>query len=327
MPLISVVIPVYNGEKTIRETINSVLNQTFTDFEIVIINDGSQDATSEIITSIKDDRIKLFSYSNSGVSASRNRGIASACGEFIAFLDADDLWTSDKLEAQLKALQDNPQAAVAYSWTDYIDESGQFLYPGSYITLSGDVYAELLVKNFTENGSNPLIRKDALLQIGGFDEALFGPEDWDLFLRLAARYHFVAVPRPQILYRICANSTSSNILRQEAQCLKVIERAFEQAPESIQHLKKQSLANLYQYLTFRVLEGTLERQKSLLAARFLWQAIYNDPSLLRQRTKLIAIVYGKIAATVILPKQLVWMLKKTINRLSGKPNLIEPPKE
>jgi glycosyltransferase involved in cell wall biosynthesis len=327
MPLISVVIPVYNGEKTIRETIDSVLNQTFTDFEIVIINDGSQDATSEIITSIKDDRIKFFSYSNSGVSASRNRGIAKACGEFIACLDADDLWTSDKLEAQLKALQDNPQAAVAYSWTDYIDESGQFLYPGSYITLSGDVYAELLVKNFTENGSNPLIRKDALLQIGGFDEALFGPEDWDLFLRLASRYHFVAVPRPQILYRICANSTSSNILRQETQCLKVIGRAFEQAPESIQHLKKQSLANLYQYLTFRVLEGTLERQKSLLAARFLSKAIYNDPSLLRQRTKLIAIVYGKIAATVILPKQLVWMLKKTADRLSRKANPVESPKE
>jgi glycosyltransferase involved in cell wall biosynthesis len=120
MPLISVIIPVYNGEKTIKETIEAVLNQTFSDFELIVINDGSQDSTLDIVSSIQEARIKVFSYPNAGQAISRNRGLSHACGEFIAFLDADDLWTPDKLEAQLKALQANPQAGVAYSWTAWI---------------------------------------------------------------------------------------------------------------------------------------------------------------------------------------------------------------
>src|SRR4028119_812278 len=112
MSLISVIIPVYNGEKTIQETIESVLNQTFTDFELIVINDGSQDATLEIVERIQDSRLKVLSYPNAGQAASRNRGLSHASGEYISFIDADDLWTPDKLEAQLRALQDNPQAAV-----------------------------------------------------------------------------------------------------------------------------------------------------------------------------------------------------------------------
>src|SRR5574338_867068 len=123
MPTISVILPVYNGEKTIQETIESVLQQTFEDFELIIINDGSQDATLHQVSTLSDARIKVFSYPNAGVSASRNRGIAQAEGEYIAFIDADDLWTPDKLGAQFKTLQTNPQVAVAYSWTNWIDES------------------------------------------------------------------------------------------------------------------------------------------------------------------------------------------------------------
>jgi glycosyltransferase involved in cell wall biosynthesis len=109
MPLISVVIPVYNGEKTIQETIKSVLNQTFQSLELIIVNDGSNDETLKVISIIKDPRIKVFSYPNAGLSASRNRGLAHATGEYISFIDADDLWTPDKLEAQLKVLQENPK--------------------------------------------------------------------------------------------------------------------------------------------------------------------------------------------------------------------------
>lgn len=155
MPRISVVIPVYNGEKPIRETIDSILNQTFSDFELIMINDGSQDSTLDILTNVQDPRLKVFSYPNVGLSASRNRGISHACGEFIAFLDADDLWTPDKLEAQLLALEENPQAVLAYSWTDFIDESGQLLGFGISYTITGDVYTELLVLNFVGSGSNP----------------------------------------------------------------------------------------------------------------------------------------------------------------------------
>ena len=124
MPTISVIIPIYNAEATILETIESIQQQTFFDWEIVAIDDGSTDGTLELLYSIKDERIKIFSYENSGVAVARNRGIANASGEYIAFLDADDLWTPTKLKSQLAALQNNPKAGVAYSWTYDLYEEG-----------------------------------------------------------------------------------------------------------------------------------------------------------------------------------------------------------
>ncbi len=320
MPLISVIIPVYNGEKTILETIESVLNQTFTDFELIVINDGSQDATWEIANRIKDARLKVFSYPNAGQAASRNRGFYQACGEYISFIDADDLWTPDKLEAQMKALQTNPQAAVAYSWTKCIDEVGEFSRRGSHISVTGDVYAKLLLVDFVESGSNPLIRRQAFIKVGGFDESLPAAEDWDLWLRLAASYPFVAVSSPQILYRQSANSWSANVLKQGAGSLQVIERAFNQAPESLQYLKPSSLANIYKGLTFKALEGYPKQQRGLTAARLLWQAVRHDHTLVRSR--ILWKVLLKIAAMVLLPPQQAQALFTKFQGLSNTTTLL-----
>ncbi|OUL37625.1 glycosyl transferase family A [Nostoc sp. T09] len=281
-PKISVVIPAYNCQKTIKATIESVLQQTFADFELIVINDGSQDATLEIVSQINDSRLKIFSFENAGANISRNRGLNYAIGEFVSFLDADDLWIPEKLESQLQALQANSQASVAYSWTNCIDEKGQFLRRGTYIAATGNVYAQLLVINFLESGSNPLIRREALIAVGGFDKSLPAGQDWDIYLRLAANYHFVPVPYPQILYRISASSLSTNVVRQEAACLTVIERAFKQAPEHLQYLKNYSLANIYKYLLYKALEGSPARNKAILAAKLLWQTIRHDCSILQK---------------------------------------------
>ena len=316
MPLISVVIPVFNGEKTINETIQSVLKQTLSDLEIIVIDDGSQDRTLEIVQSIQDGRIQVFSYPNAGVSPSRNRGFSHAGAEFISFLDADDLWLPDKLESQFRALQENPQAAIAYSWTDYIDESGQWLHPSDRITVQGEAYERILLGNFLESGSNALIRREAFTKVGGFDESLVGPEEWDLFIRIAAAgYHFVAVEKAQILYRVSATSISANFSRQEAQCLKVIDRAFSVAPESLLYLKSRSIANLYQYLTFKHLEGSPVREDALSAARCFWQAVRNDPTLLQRRSRLMAIVFLKIVAGIILPPAQARILLERIKKI------------
>ena len=320
MPLISVIIPVYNGEKTIRETIESVLDQTFQDFEVIIINDGSQDKTLEVINNIPDSRLKVFSYPNAGLSASRNRGLSRAGGEYIAFLDADDLWTEDKLEAQLLALEQNPQAALAYSWSDYIDESSNFVRHGSHITVNGDAYPRLLLTDILENGSNPLIRKQALVEVGGSDETLPSVEDWDLWLRIAARYHFVAVPKPQILYRISAHSMSFNVPKMEFSCLKVVERAFNQAPESLQYLKRDSLANIYKYLTYKSLVGVPERSQGLIATKLLWFAVNYDYSLLQRR--IFWKVLLKIAISVTLPQQLTRTLIRKMQGFSDVTTLM-----
>ncbi|MFB2937271.1 glycosyltransferase [Aerosakkonemataceae cyanobacterium BLCC-F154] len=302
MPLISVVIPVYNGEKTIQETIESVLNQSFSDLELIVINDGSTDRTLEIVSHIQDERLKLFSYPNAGVAESRNRGICQANGEFISFIDADDLWTVDKLENQLKALQENPQAAVAYSWTKCIDESGEISRRGSHISDTGNVYAKLLLIDFIENGSNPLIRKQALQEVGNFDRSVVPSEDRDMWLRLAANYHFVCVPAAQILYRQLSYSASANVVKQEIASLKAIEKAFSQAPESLKHLKRHSIANIYKGLTFKALEAKPQPKQGLIAARLLWHSIKNDPALLQTRVIWKALL--KIVVMVIMPPQI-----------------------
>lgn len=247
MPTISVIIPAYNAEHTILETINSVQQQTFSDFEIIVINDGSTDRTLEILSTIADSRLKIFSYNNGGLPVARNRGIAHANGEFIAFLDADDLWTPDKLELQLAALHQHPEVGVAYSWTLFMDEQGKSFHADKPIFFEGDVYGNLLVKNFLASGSNPLIRKQAVESVGEFYSPAGGSADWDYWLRLAARWHFVVVPKPQILYRQSSSSMSSKIEFMEECKSIVLERAFESAPTQFQSLKNQSLANTYQY--------------------------------------------------------------------------------
>ena len=280
MPKISVIIPAYNSEETIAKTIQSVLNQTFTDFELIVINDGSQDSTLDIVNQFSDPRIKVFSYPNQGVSDSRNRGLNHALGEFISFLDADDIWTADKLEIQLQALQDNPEAKVAYSWTDYIGEKDEFILSGSHNTINGEIYEKLLMSNFLDSGSNPLIYKQALVEVGEFDKSVTPAEDWDMWLRLAHKFKFVAVPKVQILYRFRANSGSSNLTKQEKVCLEVIARGYAALPSKREDIWNISHTNIYKYLTCKALQQPFTRQKAWNAGKFLWKYLtYNSSRL------------------------------------------------
>lgn len=313
MPLISVIIPVYNGEKTILATIDSVLKQTFSNFELIIINDGSTDKTLEVVNHIQDPRLKVFSYPNAGQPTSRNRGITHALGEYISFIDADDLWTPDKLEAQLKALQSNSQAAVAYSWTNVVDETGRFLRRGSYLSYEGDVYARLLLNDFIESGSNPLIRAYAFKEVSGFDSSLSNAHDWDMWLRLASQYHFVAVSSPQILYVVSSHSMSSNLTGMEISSLRVIERCLAQAPH-LKYLKRDILGNRYKCLTFSTLEKPAVQRRGLTGLRFILHMVKYDPRLLR--TKVIWKVLLKIALMSTLTREIAEKLLAKRKQLS-----------
>jgi glycosyltransferase involved in cell wall biosynthesis len=283
VPTISVIIPAYNAERTILETVVSVQRQTLSDFELIIINDGSTDRTLELLHSVTDERLRICSYENSGVSVARNRGISHATGEFITFLDADDLWTADKLELQLAALQQHPEAGVAYSWTRYIDEHGKPFPSYEPVFFEGNVYAELLVNNFLASGSNPLIRRQALEAVGEFDPALPPCEDWDFYLRLAARWPFVLVPKPQILYRQSSGSAASKVEVMEKRLLILIEKAFQAAPLELQFLKNQSLVKAYQYCADLYLKHSTNISMVNQAGQKLWTAIHLYPQILRDR--------------------------------------------
>ncbi|MEM9507402.1 MAG: glycosyltransferase [Cyanobacteria bacterium P01_E01_bin.35] len=278
MSKISVVIPTYNAEKTILTTVNSVLQQTYQDLEIIVINDGSSDRTEEILATIKDSRLKVYTFANEGLSQARNRGIDLATGDYISFLDADDCWKEDKLADQLLALEKYPQAGLAYSWVyfqyeteanSYADTSGYFM---------GDVYGDLLLKNFLHNGSNALIKTAIIRETGYFDPELKAAEDWDFYLRIAVRYHFVLVPKVQVIYRQSDSSMTANIKLMEQYLNIVIERAFRVAPYELQYLKQQSLAWAYKYLAQQYIKYQLDNFKGVrLAAENLCRAIFAYP--------------------------------------------------
>jgi len=290
MSTISVIVPAYNAERYILETIETVRQQIFLDFELIVINDGSTDHTLELLNTVKEPRLKIISYQNGGVSVARNRGITHANGDFIAFLDADDLWTSDKLELQLSALQQHPEAGVAYSWTHYMDEQGKYFHTGEPITFEGNVYADMLVNNFLASGSNPLIRRQALESTGEFDPELAPSEDWDFYLRLAARWPFVVVPKPQILYRRATGSGSSKIEVMEKAALGVIEKAFRDAPLEFQLLKNQSRANLYQFLAHLYLTRISDAGGAKQAGQKLQVAVRLYPQILLNRKTQILVI-------------------------------------
>ncbi|WNZ23803.1 glycosyltransferase family 2 protein [Leptolyngbya sp. NK1-12] len=282
MPTISVIIPAYNAEKTILSAITSVQKQTFSDWEVIVINDGSTDGTVQKLASISDQRLKVFSYPNAGVSTARNRGLDRASGDYIAFLDADDQWTADKLEAQLAALQHHPDAGVAYSYTHFIFEDKADSFIEDSQAYQGNVYADLLLKNFLHSGSNPLIRKEAILSTGNFNPCLSYGEDWEYWLRLAAKWNFVLVPKPQILYYHSPYSASNqNLAILESSMLQTIDQIFAAAPAYLQPLKRRSLSCTYRYLTQQYLRncnGNLHNIKC--AGKKLWQAVCINPKIL-----------------------------------------------
>lgn len=315
MPLISVIIPAFNVEKTIKLTIESVLQQTLSDFELILINPDSTDSTLDIVQEIKDPRLKVLTFTKANVAVNRNRGLAHAAGTYCTFLDGDDLWTPDKLEAQCKALQENPLAAVAYSWTDAIDEKGQFLRPCSHSNWKGDVYSKLLLDDFVGSGSNAMVRSAAFTNVGVFNEHLSNAQDTDMWVRLAAQYHFVVVPKVQILYRISSYSMSSNLLGLEASNLRVAEQAFASAPQTLQHLKRYRIANLYKYLSYKALSMPPGQQDSLQAARFLWLAVRTDRSLLVKPVIYKALL--KLAVMTLLPLNIAKALLNKFKRLSN----------
>ena len=216
--LVSVVIPAYNAEDTLDETLFSVRAQTYGNLEIIVVDDGSTDTTTAVAErhAAADPRIRVLCQPNTGVAAARNAGWQQARSAFIAFVDADDLWAPTKIERQLYALQAaGPRAGLAYVWTVQIDVNGVIgrSYGGTHH--EGEVLSIILRSNFICCGSNVLIRRAALIDAEGFSSQLRaagfeGCEDWLLTCRIAETYLFVRVPEFLVAYRDRPTSMSSN---------------------------------------------------------------------------------------------------------------------
>lgn len=256
MPKVSVIIPAYNSMTFLPETIESVFAQTFTDFEIIVVNDGSSDSIEQWATKISDTRFKLVSQENQGCSAARNKGIELSNGELIAFLDADDLWEETKLEKQVKCLDENPEAGLVYTWVSLINTKSEPLGKVIDNNLDGSVWQELTKHNIVECGSVPLVRRSCFETVGNFDCNLSTfIEDWDMWLRIATRYPFRVVKQPLVYYRNHSNNASKNWHSKVQDYRHVIEKNFASVPSELEFLKKQSYASGYINLAWKNIQS------------------------------------------------------------------------
>ena len=273
MVKVTVVIPAYNAMQYLPQTVNSVIEQTLSDWELLIINDGSRDHIIEWATTIQDSRVKLITQENQGVSAARNTGILQAKGEYIAFLDADDLWKPTKLEQQLQRFQEYPEAGLVYTWTALADSQGNPLNRILASNVEGDVWQQFLVANAMGNSSVPMVRRSCFDKVGLFDPSLPSAEDRDMWIRLAAEYPFAVVKQPLTLWLQHQDSMSKNRQKMLAGLRTVLEKNFATVPLELLYLRNQS----YSYINMRQAWNSMDEQNLPEAKYFQQQAKLHHP--------------------------------------------------
>jgi glycosyltransferase involved in cell wall biosynthesis len=193
LPKLSVIIPTYNNDRYIQRAISSLLEQSFKDFEIIIVDDGSTDDTRDIVKAYGDS-IRYIYQENKGLAGARNTGIDVSNGELLAFLDADDWFAKKNLETKVSFLEKNPDAVWVYSDWQFVDAQGNHLDRGSTRfkfadkKVDGYVFAELLYNRNFISPCAVVIKKSVLEEVGCFDPQVVCQEDWDLWLRLSLRY-------------------------------------------------------------------------------------------------------------------------------------------
>ncbi|MBW6482147.1 MAG: glycosyltransferase [Vicingaceae bacterium] len=246
--LVSIIIPCYNAEKYIAETIQSVINQTYSNWEIVVVNDGSTDNSATILNqfSEKDNRIQLINKSNSGVSDTRNKGLEVANGEFITFLDADDVWHITNLEKKVNFLISTGYDVV-YSYCQLIDEYAE---PIDSI-LKGENNLKIenflsLKANYNTAPSGVLFKKEVLQKIGGFDVNLSNNADQDILIQVLANGFKIGVVSEVLWnYRIHAENMSKNVDLLEKDSIYLFKKCEKQQLFHSFWFKQQCFSNLY----------------------------------------------------------------------------------
>ena len=191
LPVVSVIVPTYKGTEFLREAIDSILAQTYPAVEPVIINDGSPDNTAEVLAEYGD-RIVAITQQNAGTASARNRGLKEITGDYVAFLDHDDLWHPDKLEKQMALFNQFPEAGMVYCGRQFFDHYTR------KITSEHPAEAELNVHQLLSMQAIALqavvIKKSIIDELGGFDTGISGADDWELTIRIAAKYRVLGVP-------------------------------------------------------------------------------------------------------------------------------------
>jgi len=267
MPMVSVIIPTYNRAHVLARSIQSVLNQTFQDFELIIVDDGSTDDTESLVNRFSSKKIKYVRHQkNQGGSPARNTGIRLAKGDYIAFLDDDDEWMPEKLERQMEVIcKAPPEVGVLYTKFRQYDRFGDYVPQRRLAKKEGNLFKQLLGECFLGLGTT-LIRKECFDKVGLFNENILYARDWDLLLRISQHYQFLYIDEPLAIVHEQPEGIRLKHERNFADIQRIFETYFPQIKQDRKLLAKYyyRLAHL-SYILGRIGQGRYYYLKSLKA--------------------------------------------------------------
>jgi glycosyltransferase involved in cell wall biosynthesis len=274
------VIPAYNAERTVGFAVDSVLCQTFDDFELIVIDDGSTDRTAQVVKERRDERLRCVTGSNSGVSTARNRGVSLTSAPLVAFLDADDLWSPTKLEHQVAALRTGPSIGLCFTTAEFVDDELRKLGEDRALHYA-DYAAALLIKGNVISGSSSsvMVRRSLVESVGGFDPAFSQCADWDLWLRLSVATAFEPLDEPLVRYRKAPGTMSSDPALLERDTFALLDKFFS-SPSSgeYQRLRRRAYGRQWMVCSGTYLHAGQPRE----ATRCLTRGLRTDPWTVRR---------------------------------------------
>lgn len=248
---VSVILTAYNRPEFLDEAILSVLNQTFADYEFIVVDDGSTNSEIKAICDRYKDQLTYIFRENGGLPAARNTGIANAKGKYICFLDDDDIWMPQKLQRQVdyfKELPSSKKVGLIFTWSIIIDEKGQEIGRGG-THVRGNIFYDLFYKCSVHAPSSVMIKRKVFEKVGLFDEFFRMREDWEFYFRVSKEYNVCSIDEPLIKYRRHSANLSgkTNIKKSEFYEIKVLEKAFRSAAENkeVQKIRNDVMTKFY----------------------------------------------------------------------------------
>jgi glycosyltransferase involved in cell wall biosynthesis len=292
----TVVMPAYNAAAYLSQTIESVLSQTFTDFELIIINDGSTDDTGAIADEYSkiDNRVKVLFQPNQGVSATRNKGINLSKSKYIAFIDADDKWFSENLKFHFEHLEKNPYLGISYAKVEFLHPDGKHTGKIARGRLTKLQPQHLLYENPTMTVSNIVVRRQVFGEIGCFDCTMSYSEDMDFLFRVAcSHWQIEGIDRVLLGYRTTQGGLSSQLYKMEEGWETLMNKARAKAPELVDKHYSRARSNHLRYLARRAFRLHLSPKVGVdflnRALNSDWQLVIREPG---TTLVTIAAVYG-----------------------------------
>ena len=236
--MVSVIIPTYNREGPLQYAMQSVINQTYQFWELIIVDDGSTDNTRDAVEKFRNENIKYLFQKRKGVSAARNRGIMAANGNYLSFLDSDDSFLPHKLETQIESMESSPKYMMSYSNVLFVDNNKEVVIRDEQMHLSGNIYPQMLfMRDCFISTPAVIVKRKALDEVGGFDVNMKMCEDLDLWRRIARYFPVLHLPEPLVMVRY-KTKDMINIKKSYGARKKYYEKAFSEDRSISKSLKK-----------------------------------------------------------------------------------------